>query len=121
MSGGLLLVEDDADIRENLALLLEDEGYPVEQAAHGEEALERLSRLGDGLPCLVLLDLMMPVMDGWTLREKLLADPTLARVPVIILSGVSDLSRERRRLQAAGAIAKPIDVDRLLKLVERHC
>ncbi len=115
----ILIVEDDADIREDLAALLKEEGYSVATATNGLEALERLR--SDPLPCVILLDLMMPVMSGWDFRAKQLADPTLASVPVVLLSAATDLRRHAEQLKVADYLAKPIQLDRLFKTVERHC
>ncbi len=117
----LMLVEDDPDIRETLAELLEDEGYHVAQAGDGREALERLGAQAEAPPCLILLDLMMPVMDGWTLRRRLLADPGLKEVPVIVITGVADGVRRAQNLDALAVLEKPLDLERLLTLVGEHC
>jgi CheY-like chemotaxis protein len=80
----ILVVEDDAQIRDTLRELLEAEGYDAHGAEHGAHALELL---GDGLaPDIILLDLMMPVMNGSEFRAKQLADPALAAIPVIVVS-----------------------------------
>ena len=70
---------------------------------------------------MILLDLMMPVMDGWQLRAELLKDPRLASTPVVLLSGVADLSSEARTLQAIDYLLKPIDLKRVYQLVETYC
>ncbi|MFO0581640.1 MAG: response regulator [Anaeromyxobacter sp.] len=80
----VLLVEDDPDIRESLSEALRYEGYEVELAWHGREALARLAR--DPLPDVILLDLMMPVMNGWEFREAQLEDAALADIPVVVIS-----------------------------------
>src|SRR5256885_6745720 len=115
----LLIVEDDADIREDLADLLGDRGYQTVTAANGVEALELL-RSGD-LPSLILLDLMMPVMDGWQLRMELLKDSTLARVPIILLSGAGNLHTETASLGAVGYVSKPFKLEQLISILERYC
>jgi CheY-like chemotaxis protein len=115
----VLIVEDDVEILESLAEILRDEGYPVATARNGAEALARLRECD--APCLILLDLMMPVMNGWTFRETQLRDPKLAATPVVILSGTSDVDRHAVSLQAAGFIRKPIQLERLFELVEQHC
>src|SRR3954447_20692279 len=101
----ILLVEDDPDIREEAAEALREEGYRVITAANGEEALERAAEAGP--LCLILLDLMMPVMDGWDCRKRLLKDPRLASVPVVIFSGAGSVHEEKELLRAAGVILKP--------------
>ncbi|MCO5168428.1 MAG: response regulator [Planctomycetes bacterium] len=116
--GPLLLVEDDADIREVLAELLVDEGYEVETAPDGRAALEALRRrAGWGL---VLLDLMMPVMDGWAFRRAQLDDPALAAIPVVVLSGAADLPRTASALGLAEAVQKPFELEALLAAIRRH-
>ena len=85
----ILLVEDDADIRLQVVLALELEGYEVVQASNGKEALALLrSSSPEGLPCCIILDLMMPVMDGWEFRRRQREDPALASVPVVVLSAL---------------------------------
>jgi CheY-like chemotaxis protein len=111
----VLIVEDDPDLRESLQALLERRGYDTETAEHGVEALEKIDP--DAPPALILLDLMMPVMDGWQLRQRLLDDPRTAEVPVILLSGVGDLAGQARDLRAVDAFVKPIDLPRLYALM----
>src|SRR5947208_5356923 len=84
----ILLVEDCFRARELISLILGESGYMVSTAANGAEAIERL-RTSDQ-PDLILLDLRMPVMDGWTLRAELKRDPELSSIPVVILSGVDE-------------------------------
>jgi CheY-like chemotaxis protein len=113
----VLIVEDDADLREMMAQLLSLEGYQTAAVANGREALEYLHRSDS--PEVILLDLMMPVMDGWEFRRHQQADPTLARVPVIVLSAL-DQSRTAD-VDAAAFLKKPLDFDRLLQLVRSYC
>jgi CheY-like chemotaxis protein len=112
----ILVVEDDPMIREVLAGLLADEGYDVELAAHGGEGLDRLR---ERRPDLIVLDLMMPVMDGWRFRaeQRQLAD--CSDIPVVVLSAVRDLGEQANRLDAAGAIHKPFELDAALRTIER--
>jgi CheY-like chemotaxis protein len=117
----ILLAEDNADIREALAEVLALEGYEVETAANGKEALERLE--GDESPVLILLDLMMPIMSGWEFLDAQKENPRLEKHPVVVLSAVpatqslDDLSP----LETMDSLAKPIDITRLLQTVERYC
>jgi CheY-like chemotaxis protein len=113
----VLIVEDDADLREMMAELLQLEGYRTRSVANGREALDYLERTGR--PDLILLDLMMPVMDGWEFRRRQMADPSLADVPVVVLSALDPA----RAHDLAGALflKKPLDFDRLLELVRRFC
>lgn len=115
MHKGVLVVEDDNVIRESLREVLTEEGYTVATAQHGKEALTRLTELR---PKVILLDLMMPVMDGWQVLEALQQDAALASIPVVVVSA----SREPRPLSGATAILrKPINLPALLEQVERHC
>lgn len=118
-STAVLIVEDDFDVRDTLGMTLEAEGYRVEGAANGQEAIERLQRADP--PCLILLDLMMPVMDGWEFRAAQLRDPTLARIPVVVISADGSVARKASALGVAGYLRKPLDFDALLQTVRRHC
>lgn len=115
----VLLVEDDPDIREDLAFLLEHQGYAVVTAEHGLDALRKLQ--GQPPPCLILLDLMMPVMDGWTLCAELRKDPRLSQVPVVLLSGAADLQHHGDTLAATACLTKPVELTRIYDLVDTHC
>jgi CheY-like chemotaxis protein len=115
--GEILVADDDPDIREVLALVLESYGYRVSGAADGEQALERL-RQGPPIS-LVLLDLMMPIMDGFTLMKKLKADPTLPVVPVVVLSGDSGAEEAAVAIGADACLLKPVELDSLLCTIRR--
>jgi CheY-like chemotaxis protein len=115
----LIIVEDDPDIRGDLAEILKDEGYGVATASNGHEALEVLRDAQR--PCLILLDLMMPVMSGWDFRAEQLRDPRLAAIPVVLLSGVNDLPHHAALLNAAGYIRKPIALKSVLGIAEKYC
>ncbi len=116
----ILLVEDDADVRDSTRMLLELEGYQVETAQNG---LEALARLRAGLrPCLVLLDLDMPVMDGLTFRTYQLVDPQLAHIPVVVFSGHGDMLEDGAALfTGMPCLHKPVDYDALMYHVNRLC
>jgi CheY-like chemotaxis protein len=119
---GILVVEDDDEIRTSLALVLESQGFEVHTAGNGRHAIEVLRELEEK-PHLILLDLMMPVMDGWSFRAAQLADPELAAIPVVILSAASDVRRQAEALHVDGFLAKPLNVPKLLDTidtVERH-
>jgi CheY-like chemotaxis protein len=111
----LLLVEDDDDVREALADVLREAGYVVARAADGAEAI---CALRSGLrPSAILLDLMMPVMDGFQFRAEQRRDPELARIPVILVSADRTLDRDARALDVAARLAKPAQVEDLLATV----
>ena len=118
MADALLVVEDDEDIRTDLVEILTRNGYRVAPVADGEEALAYLKI--HPLPRLILLDLMMPVMDGWEVMRALVANATLAHVPVIVLSGAGNLMQEAQLLGAVACIGKPFKVGVLLDAIERY-
>jgi len=109
----VLVVEDDSDIREALALVLRDEGYTVEDAPNGKVALEHAHQ---HRPDLILLDLMMPVMNGWQFREVMLKDPELAAVPVVVLSA-AESARDHAPAMGVSFLQKPVELADLLKMV----
>lgn len=113
----ILLVEDDLDVREALAEALRDEGYGVECAGDGEQALTYLR--GGGRPGLILLDLMMPRMSGSEFRMVQKVDPALRHLPVVLLSADGRMEEKARALETDGAIRKPIDLDQLLSTISR--
>ena len=113
----VLIVEDDEDLREMMAQLLTLEGFQTATVANGREALEYLHNASR--PDVILLDLMMPVMDGWEFRRQQQADPAIAPVPVIVLSAL-DQGRASN-LEATEFLKKPLDFDRLLSLVRSYC
>ena len=115
----VLVVEVDEEIRESLCEALQDNGPPAEGAANGKLALEVLKR--SELPCLILLDLMMPVMDGQTFREEQLKNPAFAQVPVVLVSAHRDLDSRARSLQAIAWLQKPLKVDDLIQMVKQYC
>lgn len=115
----ILLVEDDNDIREVLSQILSFEGYQIVTATNGLEAWNYLQE--NPAPCLILLDLMMPVMTGNEFRVKQLADANLAKIPVIVISAGDDGKRTAEILSTQGYLKKPIDVDKLFGLVQEHC
>lgn len=115
----VLIVEDDAEIRETLSELLEDEGFHAAGVPHGGAALSFLR--GNPRPRLILLDLMMPVMCGWEFRNAQWQEPGLADIPVVVISGDADVAAKATAIQAVAYLRKPIDVDRLMDLVSRYC
>src|SRR3954465_1652478 len=113
----VLIVEDDDDVREMLAMLLKGESYEVMTATNGAEALNAMRQRR---PCLVLLDLMMPVMNGWDFRRYQLSDPQLADVPVICLTAVFDPNRGAAELRVR-CFRKPVALDDVLTEVAAVC
>ena len=119
MRGSVLVVEDDPDLLFALSETLESEGYQVACARHGLEALGRLR--GGVRPSLILLDLMMPIMNGWQFRYEQRQDSDLARIPVVVVSAKSDSRQHAEWLEADAYLSKPIDVSLLLGMVGRYC
>lgn len=116
----ILIVEDDQSIRSTLKLALEIQGYTVFAAANGKEGLETLSQMPK--PCLILLDLMMPVMDGWGFAEALGQDANFAHIPVIVITAFSDVSRDKAEaLRAKLILGKPLDLDILFREAAKYC
>jgi DNA-binding SARP family transcriptional activator len=118
-AGRILVIDDDAASRETMAELLAAEGYSVACAANGWEALNHLRR--SLLPHVILLDLMMPVMDGWEFRRQQLRDSALAAIPVIVLSFLVDISQDASAPGSISYLPKPVDFGRLITLVASYC
>jgi CheY-like chemotaxis protein len=118
----ILIVDDDDDIRASLLQLLQAEGYVALAAANGEEALELLRQPGHQI-CLVLLDLMMPVMNGWEFLDHVAHDGSLAAIPVAIMSAHASVQAPKsQQLGASKAfLAKPFTVDQLLGVADQFC
>ena len=111
----ILVIDDDADIREMMKIVLEADGYQVNVAADGVEALEQLK--GGSRPALIILDLMMPGLDGEQFVKQVRTG-VFADVPIVVLSGHSAAERKADELNAI-CLMKPVEVDELLKTVER--
>jgi CheY-like chemotaxis protein len=112
----ILVVEDDRDLRESLSDALRLEGYEVVGVEHGEAALRHL---GSGArPRVILLDLMMPVMDGWTFREKMLKDQALAGIPVVVMTAAS--AARARAVLSNAILFKPLQMDTVIEVVQEH-
>jgi DNA-binding response OmpR family regulator len=116
----ILIVEDDVDVRETLAEVLSEEGYDILAFAGGRAALEHL-RSTTTRPGLILLDLMMPNMDGWEFREEQQRNDNLNDVPTVILSADGNVEQNMSSLRADGYLRKPIHIRTLLQLVESFC
>jgi CheY-like chemotaxis protein len=110
----VLIADDEADFRDALKDALQDEGYQVVTAADGAGALEILNR--DELPCVFILDLLMPAMTGVEVYTRMQSDPRLARVPVIVTT-----SDPRDAPSGVMIMRKPINLERLLAAVQTHC
>jgi len=108
----VLIVDDNADAVEALAQILEYEGFDVVTASDGREALNYLRT--SPRPDVILLDLMMPVMDGWQVRRELAKSPMLANMPVVVMTALA----EGAQIDADSIIAKPIDLKRLLRVID---
>jgi CheY-like chemotaxis protein len=118
-AGHVLIVEDDPDAREALAQILLGSGYNVATAADGHAALLHLR--GSPHPCVVVLDLMMPGMDGWQFRAEQLQDPALATIPVVVITAVPRAEQRAAVLDIPDYLTKPIDIERFLETVQRYC
>jgi CheY-like chemotaxis protein len=115
----VLIVEDNSSVREAMADLLEDEGYVTVSASNGREALEYMRHVER--PAVVLLDLMMPVMDGWRFREEQQGDPRLAAIPVVIVTADRDAQTRETTIRANAWLWKPFKIDRLLSVIRDCC
>jgi CheY-like chemotaxis protein len=114
----ILLVEDEPPIREVIEAVLQAEGYEVVCTANGCDALDVLRA---GLrPCIIILDLMMPVMDGWQFRGAQLRDPELLKIPTIVYSAVGNVRESVEELNVAGGFEKG-DFAEMLRFVEQFC
>ena len=114
----VLVVEDDVDTAEALSQLLEIRGYRSVVGRNGQEALDLL-RSGNR-PCLILLDIMMPVKNGWDVREELLADRDLAAIPIVVVTADIAAIAKATSLQVP-LLPKPIDPSKLMATIERYC
>lgn len=116
MGRKILLVEDDIAVLEATSEVLADEGYAVVTASNGQEALDRLDH---SMPDVVLLDLMMPVMNGWQFAQEFRKIPGAKKVPIIVLSAGRDVAQSARSLGASDYLVKPFDIEELLTKVSR--
>jgi CheY-like chemotaxis protein len=115
----ILIVDDNADVRDATVMLLRASGFEAGGAENGQEALARLR--GGFKACLIVLDMNLPVMDGWTFRNEQMRDAQLSSIPLVVLSAAVNPMTEGKRLGAAAALHKPIEVDMLLSLASKHC
>jgi CheY-like chemotaxis protein len=115
-----LVVEDDPELLQAISEAIEAEGYEVRRARHGLDALGQL-RSGRKPPDVILLDLMMPIMNGWQFRHAQRQDAELAHIPVVVVSAKSDSAQHAAWLEADDYIQKPIALDRLLESIQKFC
>jgi CheY-like chemotaxis protein len=114
----VLVVDDDDGILETICEILQDEGYTVACVHNGERALDWLRTAGQGSgPCLILLDLMMPVMDGFRFREIQKEDPSFKAIPVVVISAHA----RKDQVDADAFLSKPIDLQQLISTVQQYC
>jgi CheY-like chemotaxis protein len=113
-----MIVEDDPDTRDMLERFLELEGFDVRTAANGQLALDALQQ--DSALCVILLDLMMPVMNGWQFRQAQAGDPRFAGIPVVVVTAAGS-KEDIPALDADGWLSKPVDFDRLLATIAPLC
>jgi DNA-binding response OmpR family regulator len=122
--GNVLIVEDDRDLREMLSAALGVEGFYAVGAEDGLEALHLLRAVkhrAPRVPCLILLDLKMPRLGGPEFRRAQLGDPTVASVPVAVMSGADDVEQRAQALGAVATLIKPVDLETLVGVVRRYC
>lgn len=116
MTKRVLVVEDEQPIRDLMADMLREAGYDVESAVNGEGAMSRMYR---HLPDVILLDLMMPGMDGWAFIRTLRNQTKWGRVPIVVVSATHDLPAVAARLGVRASLTKPFDVEQLIAAVDR--
>jgi len=114
----VLVVDDDTDIRDSISLLLKYEGYDVSTASNGSEGFEQLKIKR---PSLILLDLMMPIMDGWQFKTEIDLNPDLKNIPIIVVSADGNIKNKSESIGVSEYLAKPIDIDSLLTMVKKYC
>ncbi len=117
MTKRILVVEDDNSIRELLVELLQSEGYDVASAVNGLEGLKYLQTQSN--PDLILIDLMMPVMDGYSFRTEQLKNTDWAQIPVVVMSAEANAKEKMKNFGITAFLSKPVELDTILKTVER--
>jgi CheY-like chemotaxis protein len=116
----VLVVDDDPDIRETLEMVLGNNGHPVVSAGDGAEALRCLELRGRR-PCVILLDLMMPGMNGFELQDALSAEPAYAAIPIVVITGAGFEVEQMATTFTRDILRKPFDLVTVLNVVNRHC
>jgi CheY-like chemotaxis protein len=114
----IVVVDDDSDILESISIVLAGAGYDARTASNGAEALDIMRQTQ---PCLVLLDLMMPGMNGWQVRAEQMREDALASIPTVVMTGFPAAAENAASLGAAAWLKKPIDLDDLLDTLDRLC
>jgi CheY-like chemotaxis protein len=114
----VLVVDDDPDVRNSISQLLDAKRYSTIQAENGQKALEIL-KATPSVPCLIVLDLVMPVMDGYQFLSLRAQDPTLRDIPVVVISGNSRAGATLKEIDAY--LTKPVNIDRLIDVIDQHC
>ena len=117
--GEVLVIEDDPELLAALSGALEEEGFGVSRARHGLDALGQL-RSGRR-PCVILLDLMMPIMNGWQFRHEQRQDSELSKIPVVVVSAKTDSAQHAAWLEADAYLEKPLSLGKLIEIVNRFC
>ncbi|MBI4040316.1 MAG: response regulator [Deltaproteobacteria bacterium] len=114
----ILIVEDDEDLRISFSQLLELEGYEPICACHGQEALDILKNMQE-LPSLILLDLMMPIMDGFTFRKIQVQDPHLSQIPIVIMTAHRNVDIQKIKTGTSPMVymQKPVDLDEMISII----
>ena len=116
----ILLVEDDQDIRETLIELLEGEGYEVISAENGQVGLDKLDQ-ATSLPNLILLDLMMPIKDGFQFCAEKDTNPKIAHLPVVVMSADGHIRENQKRVNVSAYLKKPLDIYEIINIVNKFC
>lgn len=117
MAKRILVVEDDTSIRELLVELLESEGYAVASAVNGLEGLKYLQN--ETNPDLILIDLMMPVMDGYSFRTEQLKNANWSKIPTVVMSAEANAKEKMKNFNITAFLSKPVELDTILKTVAR--
>lgn len=115
----ILIIEDDIAIRDTLAEILQSQGYATSLANNGKEGLEKLRTTS--APDLIVLDLMMPIMDGVTFRKKQILNESWAHIPVVVLSADGQMKNKLKEINCAAYLKKPINLDELIDIVNKNC
>ncbi len=120
MAKTIYVIEDDEPIRRSMIELFESEGYEVRTAENGQAALDFLC-FAPTLPDLILLDFMMPVMDGVQFCAEKRMNEKIAKIPVILMSADVHIQQKQEKVHAVDFVKKPVDIDHLIMVVKKHC